>query len=201
MLRRRCDYLLVRSLWINLKQLRSLNYHFAWVVLRLWRKKTLLVIQTVMVWRRCLCNLWQRTCDVEIIKMFFSSRMFLRDFLRCVEFRFLWSPSLRVLLTETLMIVIKLLLVDFNSHTLFIAQLTEKFILGTWIKILRHCRVVSIIVDILYHAWLSLLVYIVEVLSVHRVVVGWIDRLMVWVVRILGIFWWGNSRLHPLGYW
>jgi hypothetical protein len=80
------------------------------------------------------------------------------------------------------MIVMKLLIVVFDSNTLFIAIKTEKLILGTWIKILRHCRVVSVVVNILSHTWLSLLVDIAEVLSMHRVKAGRINCLSVWEV-------------------
>ena len=116
--------------------------------LRFGRKKTLLIIKAVMFGRRCLCNFGERTCDVEIIKMFFSSRMLLRNFLRCVVLLSLRSPALQLILSKAVVVVVKLLVVVFDSNTLLIALDTEKFRLRTWIVILRHRRVVSVIVHI-----------------------------------------------------
>ena len=74
--------------------------------------------------------------------------MLLRNFLRCVVLLSLRSPALQLILSKAVVVVVKLLVVVFDRNTLLIALNTEKFRLRTWIIILRHCRVVSVIVDI-----------------------------------------------------
>ncbi len=93
-------------------------------------------------------NFGERTCDVEIIKIFFSSRMLLRNFLRGIVFLSLRPPALQLLFSVALVVVVKLLVVVFDRNTLLIALETELFCLRSRITILRHCRVVSVIVNI-----------------------------------------------------